>query len=146
MPYDVAGTEITPSRNPRDISYWIECIDRYDRGSERWRQQCDKITKIYLDAHRGDMASTPRRFALLWSNIETLKPAVYARLPIAVVSRRFKDADQAGRKASEVLERCINTTFDLYGVDQVMQLVRDDRLLTARGTAWVRYEADFEDG
>jgi hypothetical protein len=87
----------------------------------------------------------PRRFALLWSNIETLKPAVYAKLPQAVVSRRFKDSDPAGRKASEILERAINTTFDLYGFDEVMRGVRDDRLLVSRGTAWIRYEAELED-
>ncbi len=60
------------------------------------------------------------------------------------MSRRFKDADKIGRKAGEVLERCINTSFDLYGVDEVLQSVRDDRLLCARGTAWVRYEAEFQ--
>jgi hypothetical protein len=69
---------------------------------------------------------------------------VYARTPVAVVSRRFKDQDKIGRKAGETLERCINTSFDLYGVDMVLQSVRDDRLLCARGSAWVRYEAEFE--
>ncbi len=122
---------------------YIEAIERYDRATEEWKARCEKIIKIYLDQHRG--ANAPRRFALLWANIETLKPAYYARLPQAVVSRRYKDQDKAGKKASEVLERCINTTFDLYGVDEVMQLVRDDRLLCSRGQAWVRYEADTED-
>jgi hypothetical protein len=128
---------------PKDrTKYYIEAIDRYNKGTEEWRTRCEKIVKIYLDQHR--TASSARRFALLWSNIETQKPAVYARLPQAVVSRRFKDSDPAGRKAAEVQERCINTSFDLYGLDEVMRNVRDDRLLTGRGTAWARYEATVE--
>src|SRR5580765_4077771 len=114
---------------PSDPKRWLDMIERYEKGSMEWKERSEKIIKIYLDQHRS--VAAPRRFALLWSNIETLKPAIYARLPVAVVSRRYKDQDPAGRKASEVLERCINTTFDLYGIDDVMQLVRDDRLLTS---------------
>src|SRR5690348_16901015 len=91
-----------------DLDGWIEAIERYERGTQEWRERCEKIIKIYLDQHR--TYASPRRFALLWSNIETLKPAVYSKLPVAVVSRRFKDPDPVGRKAAEVLERCINTT------------------------------------
>ena len=135
------ATSGTPDK-PGSITHYLEVIERYDKGTEEWKNRCEKIIKIYLDQHRTN--ASPRRFALLWSNIETLKPAIYARLPIAVVSRRYKDKDEAGRKAAEVLERCINTSFDLYGIDAVLRLVRDDRLLTSRGQAWVRYEADIE--
>jgi hypothetical protein len=144
MPYDSAEAVSTEpkSEDAKDyLNSYLEAIERYDRGSEEWRLRCEKIVRIYLDQHRTQ--ASPRRFALLWSNIETLKPAVYARIPQAVVSRRYKDQDPAGRKASEVLERCINTSFDLGGVDETLRAVRDDRLLTGRGTAWVRYEAEF---
>ena len=121
---DTTSTDSNEPDDQKGLSRWIETIERYERGAERWKQRCEKIIKIYLDAHRSPETNSPRRFALLWSNIETLKPAVYAKQPIAVVSRRFKDPDPPGRKASEVLERCINTSFDLYGVDSVMQLVQ----------------------
>jgi len=120
---------------------WSVEIERYERATQKWTERAEKITKRYLD----EEDRKERRFAILWANIETMKPAVYARRPLAVVGRRFKDADPVARKAADVLERCINTSFDLYGVDDVMQAVRDDRLLAARGTAWVRYEAEFED-
>lgn len=136
---EVAAAE---ADKPGSISYWMDQIDRYDKQTQEWRERSEKINKIYLDQHRTQ--ASPRRFALLWSNIETLKPAVYARLPVAVVSRRYKDQDKVGRKASEILERCINTTFDLGGVNEVMECVRDDRLIASRGTAWVRYEAEFD--
>ncbi len=129
---DKPAADSTPGKTSR----WLDMIDRYDRGTQEWRERCEKIVKIYLDQHRTQ--ASPRRFALLWSNIETLKPAIYARLPIAVVSRRYKDQDPAGRKASEILERCINTTFDLYGLDTVMQLDTLDYLLCGRAAGWVR--------
>jgi hypothetical protein len=142
MAYDQPDdTKAEPKPKDR-TKYYVEAIDRYNKGSQEWRERCEKIVKIYLDQHRNQ--NSQRRFALLWSNTETLKPAVYARLPQAVVSRRFKDSDKAGRKAAEVMERCINTSFDLYGIDEVMRNVRDDRLLVARGTAWTRYDATVE--
>lgn len=123
--------------------YWRE-IERYKRATEQWEQMGEKIVKLYLDEHRTH--TSPRRFALLWSNVETLKPAVYAKSPIVLCSRRYKDPDPVARKAAEILERAVNTSFELYGVDEVLRMVRDDRLLVGRGQAWVRYEADFEDG
>lgn len=140
----MAYAESSAEPSDKSTGAYLDAIDRYDRGTETWRKQCEAINKIYLDQHR--TTASARRFAMLWSNIETLKPAVYARTPVVVVSRRFKDADKIGRKAGEVLERCTNSSFDLYGVNDVLECVRDDRLLCARGQAWVRYEAEFESG
>ena len=122
-------------------AYWRE-IAAYDKTASDWREQSEKIVKLYLDQHRTQ--ASPRRFALLWSNIETLKPAVYIKTPNILCSRRYKDPDPKGRTAAELLERATNTTFDLYKVDEVFRMVRDDRLLTSRGQAWVRYEASFD--
>ena len=128
--------------------YWRE-IERYDRVTDSWRQTGRRITRKYRDEDRAqqgqEKANTSRRFALLWSNVETLKPAVYAKVPVAVVSRRWKDEDPIGRIGAELLERAANCLADLYGYDETFRMVRDDRLLPARGQAWVRYEASFED-
>lgn len=123
------------------MSTWHTEIDRYWRASTRWREQAEKITKLYLQQYRA--AEAQRRFAILWANVRTMQPAVYARPPKIVVSRRHRDRDPVARKAADVLERCINTTFDLYDCDAVLQAVRDDLLLAGRGSAWVRYDADI---
>jgi hypothetical protein len=81
--------------------------------------------------------------SLLWSNISVLQPAICARMPQPNVTRRFKDNDPVARVASEMVERAIQYTFDDADFDGVMRGVRDDYLLTARGTAWVRYDAEF---
>lgn len=126
------------------MTTWHTEIERYYRASQRWRDQSEKIVKLYLHQHRL-RGPNERRFAILWANIRTMQPAIYARPPKIVVSRRYRDRDPAARKAAEVLERCINTGFDLYRIDQVLEAVRDDLLLAGRGTAWVRYEADIAD-
>ena len=121
--------------------YWKE-IEAYNKAASDWVEQSNKIVKLYLDQTR--TAYSPRRFALLWSNIEVQKPAVYAKLPTMLCSRRYKDPAPVGRVAAELLESATNTTFDLYNADEVFRMVRDDRLLCGRGQAWVRYEAAFD--
>lgn len=143
---DQTETPAAPGDDAKPIvsgtaKYWRE-IERYEKATTEWKEEGEQIVNVYLDGNR-ESGSTTRRFALLWSNVETLKPATYAKVPVVICSRRFKDKDQTGRIAAEILERCANTTFDLYNVDETLRMVRDDRLLPGRGQAWVRYEARF---
>ncbi len=118
---------------------WIAELDAAEKDSDflKWQRRCKKIIKLYKEDRPDSTAK--RRFALFWSNIKTLQPAIYANTPTAVVGRRWKDADPVGRMASEVLERALNYSVDAYAFDDVMKGVRDDDLLIARGIAWVRY-------
>lgn len=117
-------------------------IERYNRAVKDWHEEGEQIEAVYLDETR--TAASSRKFALLWANVETLKPAVYAKTPTVVCSRRFKDRDKIARTAAELMERATNTSIDLYNVDETIRMVRDDRLLPGRGQAWVRYEATIE--
>ncbi|MGZ2405779.1 hypothetical protein ACVIKO_003039 [Rhizobium ruizarguesonis] len=65
-------------------------------------------------------------------------------MPQPVVERRFKDAQPVARMASELVERNLSYMGDEADIDSIMRAVRDDFLLCARGTVWLRYEADFE--
>jgi len=89
--------------------------------------------------------SRTARCRWLWSNVQTLQPAVYQRMPHPVVSRRFSDEDSVARVASELLERCISFNMDAVDFDETIRLVRDDYLLAARGTVWIRYEAEISE-
>lgn len=117
---------------------WIGELDTAERDTDRqaWLKQCRDIIKLYKESRpRGKQ----KRFSLLWSNIQTLAPAVYTRTPKAVVTRRFKDNDPVGRLASEVLERSVNFALDTCDFGSVMIGCRDEYLLLALGQAWVRY-------
>lgn len=121
--------------------YWRE-IERYQRSTRDWYEEGENIEKVYLD--EASSSRTARKLALLWANTETLKPAVYTKTPTVMCSRRYRDRDPVARTAAELMERATNTTLELYGIDEVFRMVRDDRLLPGRGTAWVRYEANID--
>lgn len=137
---------VAPSGPEALQRFWLSELKRAERAMEGWQRRCDKIIKRYRQqsASAANMPSHARRYALLWANIETLKPAVYSRAPEASVSRRNRTSDPVARTATEVIERGTNTQARLNGMDEVLRQVRDDYLLTARGQAWVRYEARIE--
>lgn len=107
----------------------------------KWVESCDKIRDIYR--YENSRTST-RKYQLLWSNMETMKGATYAKPPKADVSRRFLDKDPTARQAALMVERCIDYTFDANNYDGVFKQVRDDYLLDARGQARVVYEPVME--
>lgn len=121
---------------------WIAEIE----GSEKWQhayfERCRRIVRRYRQERR-DQAGQPnedaRRYAVLWANIQTLGPAVYAKTPEAIVGRRYKDSDPVGRYASEVLERGVNYATDCDNFANRMLLCRDDYLLLGRTVAWIRF-------
>jgi len=120
---------------------WIAELGVSEKAQRKWLERSKKIVKRYKDesANSSDAEFRKRRFAMLWSNTETMKPAVYARAPEPVVARRFDDADPVGRNASEVLERGLSTSIELQDIDGVLQLCRDDYVLIGRGQTWERY-------
>lgn len=131
----------TPEALTRQWLADIEAAEK-DKDRQRWLTRCKAILKIYKEQQQGSEAtaqSRTKQFALLWSNIQTLAPAVYARTPIPVVSRRFKDSDPVGRISSEILERALAFSTEEADFASAMLGCRDEFLLFARGQAWVRY-------
>lgn len=117
-------------------------IAKYDREFKKWEGRTEKILKRYRDEFRdGSSYDKEARFNILWSNVQTLKPAVFSRLPQPDVSRRFKDQDPVGRVAGMILERALEFEIEHYpDYKATMEATVDDRLLGGRGTAWARYE------
>jgi hypothetical protein len=119
---------------------WFNCIAQYERTFKEWEGRADKIVKRYRDESRS--RNNPNaKFNILWSNVQTITPAVFARLPRPDVSRRFRDNDPVGRVASMMLERALEFEIEHYNdYASAMKQAVQDRLLGGRGTAWVRYE------
>ena len=119
---------------------WYNCIAQYERTFKEWEGRAEKIVKRYRDDSRS--RNNPNaKFNILWSNVQTITPAVFARLPRPDVSRRFRDNDPIGRVASMMLERALEYEIEHYGdYSSAMKQSVQDRLLGGRGTAWVRYE------
>ena len=122
---------------------YLQKIAEYDNAFKKWDARVTKIIKRYRDDTGANTSSgnRPAKFNILWSNVQTLIPAVYAKLPKADVSRRFGDSDQIGRVAALLIERAIDFEIEHYpDYRATMKNCVTDRFLGGRGVAWVRYE------
>ena len=123
---------------------WIAEIEKADKEAAPWRKRVKKIIERYRDERPSDgTQSVSSRFAILWSNTETLKPAIYNRTPKPDIRRRFADRDPVARVASIIAERAVSVNMECTDFDHAMKCARDDRLMGGRGTVWVRYEAEM---
>jgi len=128
-------------------NYYEGIIAAYDRAYQKWESRSEKIVKRYRDEQRAKIDSDQTKLNILWSNVNTLVPATYSKVPEVDVGRRFRDQDPVGRVASLILERAL--TFELEHYPDYRATMREavlDRFLPGRGTAWARYEPHFKAG
>ena len=139
---DGAGGADEPSSKVEDF---LDCVAKYDKEFEKWVKRAEKVQKRYRDEGRENRTSGEARFNILWSNVQTLVPATFSKLPQPDVSRRFKDQDPVGRVASMLLERSLEFEITHYAdYRSTMRQCVMDRFLGGRGTAWIRYEPHFK--
>lgn len=113
---------------------WWKELQLAEKREKPWRDKADKVVKRY----RGE-EKKKNRFNVLWSNTETLRPAVYNSRPNPDVRRRFRDADPVGKAVSELLERGLMVVVDYECTDQTFKNDVLDGLLCGRGISRVRY-------
>ena len=137
---------LDPDDKTTDLSqHWLDEIERYQKASRKWRADSKRIIDRYrLEGSdlESESRSSRQTFNILWSNTQTMKPALFARVPEIIAERRHRDRDPVGRIASEVIQRAANEEIERNGFKGSMDQVVLDVLLTARGVAWVRFEVD----
>lgn len=126
------------------VRYWSNEIKESRTRDKHYRKEGDRVRKIYSGELRD---KTP--FNILYSNTETLLPALYSSTPKPIVQRRFKDADPLGRAAAmagqRALEFLLDTNVDGYETfDSSMRDTVLDALLPGRGVSRVKYEVELE--
>jgi hypothetical protein len=118
---------------------WKNELKQAKREDETWCKRGKKIVKRYRDDRT--QSFTSKRYNVLWSNIQTMLPALYGRTPRAQVERRWKDKDPVARTAATILERALQYEIDNNtDFDHSIKLAVMDRLLPGRGVNWVRFE------
>jgi hypothetical protein len=132
------GQELTP------VVGWLKDeIDTHERLFDKFLRRGRKILKKYRDV-RSPREDAITRYNILWANVQTRLPALYARNPKPIVERRYKDRDPIGRTAAEILERSIEYTLDhVNDFFYVMRLAVQDYELPGMASVWVRYEPHF---
>lgn len=121
--------------------YWLDEISQARKREKTYRENGKDILAVYEDKKH-----TP--FNILYSNTETLLPALFSDVPKPVVSRRYKDDDPLGKVVSEtaqrMLEYLIDTDVDEY--EKFEEAISDtvlDAILPGRGVTQIKYEAEI---
>lgn len=139
---DTANQGDDPYADMRNSKPWLEAIKDAQKCHATWNDKCDSIDKLYANLEKLVKTNAQREMQIFWANLEVLKPSIYARAPVPVVTSRFKDRKPLNRHASELLERCLVTSFDGEDIHDTMLLVRNDLATHGRGVFWLRYETD----
>lgn len=125
------------------MTNWRTEIQMAEKREKDYRKEGQEILDIYKGKKK-----TP--FNILYSNTETMLPAMYSAVPRPVVSRRFKDDDPMALAASRACERLLEYTLDtnIEGYetyDEAMRFAVLDALLPGRGITSVKYDAEIEE-
>lgn len=149
-PVDLKGdpNEDAQQKTPQQIaSYWLENIETAEKKRKPFIVRGRQIVKRYKNKRTLTTLGVPianRRMNVLWSNVQTQKPVLFAQTPKANVSRRNKTKDPVGRVASIVLQNCLQNSIGMEDFDFIMSQVVDDRLLPGAGIAMVEYVPKVE--
>jgi len=130
------------------VREWLQELSaaRARPAEKRFRKEGSRILHIYDGQEKERIP-----FNILYSNTETLLPALYNSTPRSVVQRRFKDEDPLGRLAAlagrRALDYCMDTNSEDYATfDSVVEDAVLDALLPGRGVTRVRYDAEMAAG
>jgi hypothetical protein len=133
-----------PADDKQDAAWWLKEIGRSRTHWKDFRNDAYDVLDRYRDERNDELSKAMVHFNILYSNTETLKPAIYAKTPNPDVRRRFATKDPVGKAGSEVLQHCLSYAMDCHDFDGVMEGVRDDYVLPGFACARVRYKPYFE--
>jgi hypothetical protein len=138
---------LVDKQEPNSSAFILEALEDAERAFQNYMTLCRTVDHAYsLSTATATMDMSDEEFALFWASMEILKPAIYAKPPKPIASPRFKDGGPVEKTTAELIERCLESTFDRGDIDGVMLGARDDLALTNRGVAWVMYETDEKGG
>lgn len=127
------------------VKLWLKAIDLADKEEEKWRERGNEVIKFYRDASGSTDAVDKRyKYNILYSNTETMAPALYNSDPVPDVRRRFGEPDPIAKAAALVLERVVSYSVDQYDFRATMDAAVKDFLLPGRAVTRVRYKPYME--
>jgi hypothetical protein len=128
-----------------EVRHWLSEIHAAKKREDDYREQGERVRSIYAGEKK---EQTP--FNVLFSNTETMAPALYSAIPRPVVQRRFKDNNPIEKAAADAAQRFLefqlDTNLDGYETfDDSLKAAVLDALLPGRGVTSVKYEAETAD-
>lgn len=129
----------------QEVNHWIAEVEAARKREKDYRKDGEEIIDIYSGKRCSQIP-----FNILFSNVETLLPALFSQTPRPVVKRRFDDKDPIGLAASKAGERMLKYLLDtnVEGYETFEESISTatlDALLPGRGVTSIKYDAEVTD-
>lgn len=123
------------------VKLWLAAIDLSSKEEEDWRKEAESTVETFRNGDARNLGTTQRQhnFNILYSNIETICPAVYNSTPIPDVRTRYSKDDPVAKEAGDIIERALSYDLDCDDFDMNMDSAVQDNELVGRGVTRVRY-------
>lgn len=140
---DPSSADSADIKEVREVQLWLEDLQAAEKLEDKWRKSGNEVIRLYEADHK-----LAYQFNILYSNTETLAPALYSTTPTPVVQRRFKDEDPIGLEVSKVIKRVLEYTLDdgqaVYAdFDTLMMSAVQSALVPGRGVTRFKYDAEI---
>jgi hypothetical protein len=135
---------------PGDVAArWKMELDAARKGPyQRWLKRAKRSIRRFrdedMDSEDGAVTRRNAQFNVLWSNVNTVAPSVYSRAPKPIAERRYLDRDTLARAGATILQRALSYSIEDSGLHDTMLQCRTDFFLVGIGSAWLRYEAEYD--
>ena len=131
------------------VQVWLSEIQSALDREKGFRKTGKRVTRLYEAGASSEAEAAQTPFNILYSNTDTLLPALYNAVPRPVVQRRYKDESPLGKEAAKVGQRLLEFQLDASdseyeSFDDLMQLSVLQALVPGRGMLHFKYEASFE--
>ena len=137
---------IEPKKDNERAAFWNNKIRLARNFEQTWRERSQALVERYRDDGLDRQDRPFHTMNIFYSNVDTLKSALYFKTPKPKVTRRFKDGDPLGRQIARVIERGLQYQLDMYNFDATMRKAIEDMLIVGRGTVRMRYEPVIIEG
>lgn len=129
-----------------DVKFWLSQIEGAQKWHSNYFERGQAVIDRYMDQKSDGVlnAKASHKMNMLWSNVQTTTPALYAKSATPKVQRRFRDKDDVGRWAAVVLERVASYELDANDDDYHYRTAINDYLLPGRGQVWVGYSPTIQ--
>jgi len=126
------------------VGDWLDKIEEAQKRDKAFIKMGKRVARIYVGEETEKIP-----FNVLYSNTETLLPALYNKSPQPRISRRFKDADKTGKWVAEITRRVLsfhlastNPTKD--SPDTCFESAILNALVPGRGMVKFAFDASFQ--
>lgn len=132
-----------PQTPSTEVAGWLQELSDAAKREKDWRQSAADLVTLY-ECGRAETT----QFNILYSNTETLAPALYNNLPRPDVRRRFHDDRPVAKVGALVIQRTLSYLLDngsdaSPSADELFAQAVLEALVPGRGLVWFRYDAQI---